>query len=844
MRRLSLLFASLCLIGGGSTAMAQVERCVRTVPELASAWALGEDDPVVIRLATGVYDLAGTLFEPFAPDAVMVDEDMTLLGGYNSTCTSRVEDPGATVITHGGGGDLIFATYSGYHAGDLVLDRLTLRGAGYIRVAMESALSSDAELTLNRVWLDQLQGFIVATGAEVKVLDSVVSRSGSCALWIASNLIDGFTFSTYFERASVSHSTFVNNAGPGLCVGRIDEDEDDWRLDLTNSVFWDNGGVDVQLNNPDVQTIDAVLRNNTYTAIQSNRALRTAPVATSTANPQFVNAAAGNWRLSSASPAINTGRVGTNLLVRRDFDGAQRWFGEAPDRGAFESNVGSTATVLTVTNTNDAGLGSLRQALIDANAAPNLNEIRFNISGTCPRTITLASLLPDIVHPVRIDGYSQPGASRNTAVLGWNANLCIVLNGANQLTGAYGFNVNTGASPDATVSIEGIAFSGHSFAAAQFIAGRDHRFVGNQIGGVVGSTSLIASGTGVRIGGTVEGVRVGGPEPGDRNVIAGTLGIGVNLSGSGSTQPSAAVVENNYIGTQSGGDVRGGERGVFIASPDHLIRGNVIANASSHGVELSGSLALRNRIVDNRIGVPAVCSGNCVSRGNGGHGVFIRNSAQDNRIESNLIAHSGLDGIAVTGARRNSLRRNTLYAQSGIGIDLGDDGRNLFDVNNSVAAPIQAGNDSQNAPSLSSVAGTAATGLAAGALTSANGWYRIDFYGIPSTTGCTLVIAGQLPVGFFGEGRDWLGSTFLQISNGTNISDGSASFSGVELQREGSSSYFVAGSTWITATATRLSGPPLTGAYSHRGTSEFGRCRQYVAGAAGVSIFANGFEAP
>jgi parallel beta-helix repeat protein len=120
--------------------------------------------------------------------------------------------------------------------------------------------------------------------------------------------------------------------------------------------------------------------------------------------------------------------------------------------------------------------------------------------------------------------------------------------------------------------------------------------------------------------------------------------------------------------------VRGGQRGVFIAGADHLIRGNVIANSSSHGVELSGSLATGNRIISNRIGVPAVCSGNCVSRGNGGHGVLIRNSADENRIESNLIAHSGLDGIAVTGAGRNSLRRNTMYDQSGIGIDLGDDG--------------------------------------------------------------------------------------------------------------------------------------------------------------------------
>jgi parallel beta-helix repeat protein len=816
------------------TALAETELCVRNMAEFNSGWVAAQDGPVTVKLAEGSFD-----FAQFNPSGISYR--FRVQGGYNSTCSSRTENPGATVITHGGGGDIRISPYVGTSGASLEFERVTFRAASGVLLFLENINSDDQYVLLDRVWVDQTGSFRVQSGAEVFVRNSVFTRNSGCALSVA---VGSASTYSWFEKAVISNSTFADNAGGGLCIGG-DNVEEDWQLFLTNSVFWNNTTFDIGLRNLDqsLTTLDAVLRNNTYTAIQSNRALRTTPIATSTANPQFVNAAAGNWRLSGGSPAINSGRINSNLLGQRDFDGAQRWFGEAPDRGAFESNIGSTATVLTVTNTNDAGIGSLRQALIDANAAPNLNEIRFNISGACPRTITLASLLPDIVQPVRIDGYSQPGASRNTAVLGWNANLCIVLNGANQITGAYGFNVNTGASPDATVSIEGIAFSGHSFAAAQFIAGRDHRFVGNQIGGVVGSTTLIASSTGVRIGGSVEGVRVGGPEPGDRNVIANTLGIGVNISGSGSTQPFGAVVENNYIGTQSGGDVRGGQRGVFIAGADHLIRGNVIANASSHGVELSGSLATGNRITGNRIGVPAVCSGNCIDRGNGGHGVLIRNSADENRIESNLIAHSGLDGIAVTGARRNSLRRNTMYDQSGIGIDLGDDGRNLFDVNNSVAAPIEAGNDSQNAPSLSSVAGTAATGLPAGALTSANGWYRIDFYGIPSTTGCTLAFApGPTPAGFFGEGRDWLGSTFLQISNGTNISDGSASFSEVELQREGSSSYFVAGSTWINATATRLSGPPLTGAYSHRGTSEFGRCRQYAAGSVGGPIFANGFE--
>jgi parallel beta-helix repeat protein len=701
---------------------------------------------------------------------------------------------------------------------------------------------------ISRVQFERVRSTFIGFTTDVFIDNSVFWRGGnvsspafpfdSCALEV-----DGVF--DYLERLVILQSTFVDSEGrPGLCVG-TDQfvDSNDWSINLTNNIFRNNGPVDIRLRKePSRPNIPGFIRNNVYATLDANRQIEPSPTANLNIDPQFVSAATGDFRLQGASPAINTGRVDSNLLGQRDFEGNARWFGEAPDRGAFESNIGSTATILTVSNTNDAGAGSLRQALTDANAAPNLNAIRFDISGACPRTITLASLLPDITQPVTIEGYTQPGSSRNTAVLGWNANLCIVLNGNNQITGAYGFNVNIGASADATVSIEGIAFSGHAIAAAQFVAGRDHRFVGNQIGGTVGS-ALLASGTGVRIGGTVEGVRVGGPEPADRNIIAGALGIGVNISGSGSAQPTLAVVENNYIGTQTGGDNRGNERGIFIAGPDHLIRNNVISNQVSHGIELAGSLATGNRITGNRIGVPATCLGTCPNRGNGGHGVFLRNSANQNRIESNQIAYNDLDGITVTGARQNALLRNTSYDNEGIGIDLGDDGRNHFDANNVVAAPISAGNDDQNYPSISAAAGTPAAGLVSGQINSANGWYRLDFYGVPSSTGCTLIVLPVFgAVGSFGEGRDWIGSTFVQITNATPTANGSASYSDVEIRREGSSNYFVAGTTWITTTATRLSGQPsLINSPRPLGTSEFGRCRQYAVGP-GPALFSDGFE--
>jgi len=52
----------------------------------------------------------------------------------------------------------------------------------------------------------------------------------------------------------------------------------------------------------------------------------------------------------------------------------------------------SAATFL-VTNINDTGAGSLRQAIVDANATPGFDTISFDTAGVfaTPQTITLTS---------------------------------------------------------------------------------------------------------------------------------------------------------------------------------------------------------------------------------------------------------------------------------------------------------------------------------------------------------------------------------------------------------------------------------------------------------------------
>ncbi|MCP3958924.1 MAG: DUF11 domain-containing protein, partial [bacterium] len=76
--------------------------------------------------------------------------------------------------------------------------------------------------------------------------------------------------------------------------------------------------------------------------------------------------------------------------------------------GTAQANLTVISATFTVINTNDSGAGSLRQAILDANAAGGPDLIDFAV-GTGAQTITLASILPTITGDLVIDGSTQPG---------------------------------------------------------------------------------------------------------------------------------------------------------------------------------------------------------------------------------------------------------------------------------------------------------------------------------------------------------------------------------------------------------------------------------------------------
>lgn len=99
--------------------------------------------------------------------------------------------------------------------------------------------------------------------------------------------------------------------------------------------------------------------------------------------------------------------------------------------GYLEKSFASTAQTFTVTNTNDSGTESFRQALLDANANPGVDTIVFNIGSGGVQTIVVATPLPTISDSVIVDGSTQPGFSGVPL---------IVIDGSN-LTGGNGLYI-------------------------------------------------------------------------------------------------------------------------------------------------------------------------------------------------------------------------------------------------------------------------------------------------------------------------------------------------------------------------------------------------------------------
>ena len=284
-----------------------------------------------------------------------------------------------------------------------------------------------------------------------------------------------------------------------------------------------------------------------------------------------------------------------------------------------------TATTFVVTNTNDSGPGSLRQAMLDANANPGTDVIAFNLPGPSLKIQPVLSL-SGITDPVVIDGTTQPGF----------AGVPIVeLNGDN--------SPSLGLFVDAkNRTIRGLVINGfHLDGIALGTNSGSDRVEGCYIGtDITGKTAVPNGGEGIGVFSSNN--IIGGTTPAARNVISGNLEEGIQVT-PGSQAISGNVILGNFIGVSADGDKR-------------------LAN-QREGIFITG--ATRTTVGGTLPGARNVVSGNHFD------GILLGNfSTTDNVIQGNFIG-TDLTGTKAIPNDRNGISIDVARNSAGIGGDFG-----------------------------------------------------------------------------------------------------------------------------------------------------------------------------
>ncbi len=533
------------------------------------------------------------------------------------------------------------------------------------------------------------------------------------------------------------------------------------------------------------------------------------------------------------------------------------------------------AATFTATSTADSGAGSLRDAINDANADGAHDTIAFNIAGSGPHTIAIATPLPAITSQATIDGYTQTGALVNTLPIGQGLNTvlkvvvsgaaaagpCFTIsasdvtikglvinncdvgvaftNGAFDTSKVEGSFLGTNAAGTARVDQDpnkqieitgqsGAVIGGLSAAARNLISGCQrgvdiliagsptaHKIYGNVIG-------LTAAGNAVLqppCGNTDVGLYLQGTDFEIKaNAIAG-VGKGMVLSGGGSHD-----IKGNRIGTDVTGTIELGidNEGISAVGNDHTIGGtaaddgNVIGGAAP-GILLGGT---GNTVQGNYLGTDQTAT---IDLGNDTQG--ITTSGSDHVIggigpgEGNTIAFNGSTsgaGVSVSG-QRVTIRGNRIYqtrslsSPGGLGIELGGIGILVNDEGDGDSGA----NGFQNYPILNSAGPALAQGAGTrivGSLNStASTSFDLDFYSNPP--------CAARPQEFL-EGEDYIGSTEVTTNGSGDVSfditlptnvDPGSRISSTATDPDGNTSEISQRIVWSLSSPLSPAGPPEGG---------------------------------
>jgi len=454
------------------------------------------------------------------------------------------------------------------------------------------------------------------------------------------------------------------------------------------------------------------------------------------------------------------------------------------------ARVSPTPQTFEVTNVNDSDVGSLRDAIIKANANPGPDTIVFNIPGSGAKVIFLLAALPEITDPIVIDATTQPG---------YTSTPLVELNGAFSNT-TNGLVIKAGGS-----TVRGLAI-GRFIDIGIWVRDCDNNVIqGNHIGVDTTGNVVRTNGDGIRLTNSSNNL-IGGTTAAARNVISGNTSDGIEIRG------ASNIVQGNFIGTNAAGtagvhngdgvnipslpfnnnliggtspgagNLISGNRfdGIFTDADGTIIQGNLIgtdiSGTSQIGPDISGpslvsnpigitvtgtntligglTPATRNVISGNGIGIQIrgtspnspqgnIVQGNLIGLNASGAGPLPNvqqgiglNNAKGNTIggtqpgAANVIAFNNGPGVQVVQGSGNSIRGNSIFSNDGLGIDLFSDGVFVAGVTPNDPKDLDTGaNNVQNFPVITSVVSTNNSTTIQGSLNSTpNTAFQIDFY--------------------------------------------------------------------------------------------------------------------
>ena len=338
------------------------------------------------------------------------------------------------------------------------------------------------------------------------------------------------------------------------------------------------------------------------------------------------------------------------------------------DASAVASGVDFSLTasplVFPVTSAADNGAGTLREAILLANAHPGPDSITFDLPVAGLHTITPATALPVVTGPLTVDGTTQAGYAGSPV---------IELDGSAAGAGANGLYFTAG-----TNVVRGLAVNRFDASGLRFDGAGGNLIEGNYLG-----TDPLGT---VALGNNRHGLEVRSPN----NTIGGTTALARNIV-SGNAQRgvhiSASLVAAPCVPATPCIDVSG-----------NVVTGNYIGTDATGGVSLGNGLAgvLLFQAIGGRIGGPGPGEGNVIS-GNGTSGVAIAgDTASTNVVAGNFIGTDATGSVAIANDVGVAIRGNNAVGRSHdnvVGGPLPGDG-NLISGNVDVGVVI-AGRDNQ-----------------------------------------------------------------------------------------------------------------------------------------------------